>query len=166
MRRELRAPGFTAIELLLAIGVTAILLATIVSAYRTQSVRGEVEDGLKSASRWQPVVEAAFRRSGQVPRGWDAVVGDHPSSDSPYVDSVALVDGRLDVTFGREASAPLAARRISLTPYETASLDIVWICGNAVPGPGLEPLGFASGGRQSVQVPATVETRYLAADCR
>src|SRR5262245_58586721 len=121
------ASGFTVIELLLAISVTAVLAALIVSAYRTYSVRGEVTAGVDLASAWRIVVEQAFRRSGQVPANWAAADVRPQLEDSVYVEAIDLVDGRLDVTFGHEASAAIAGRRLSLTPYETAGLEIVWI---------------------------------------
>jgi hypothetical protein len=44
--------------------------------------------------------------------------------------------------------------------------DIVWICGNALPGAGLEPLGFAGGARRAVQTITTIDARYLPSACR
>jgi hypothetical protein len=82
------------------------------------------------------------------------------------VESVEIVDGRIDILFGSRADGAIAGRRISLTPYETADMEIVWICGNQAPGPGLAPLGFASGGRQAAQLPTTIEARYLRPECR
>jgi hypothetical protein len=70
------------------------------------------------------------------------------------------------LTFGNAASDAIAGRRLSLTPYETVSRKVVWLCGNAIPGPGLHPLGFAAGGPHAQQIPTTVESRYLPARCR
>ena len=163
-----RQLGFTLIELLLLIIVTAVLGAVFVSAYETQSVRAEVAAGIKLATRWQPVVERAFHRAGQVPADWtDAVAVLHPGGNAKDgVPSIELVNGRLEVTFGSTSSRAIASRQVSLTPYETATQKIVWICGNAVPGPGLQPLGFAAGGAQSIQAVATIEARYLPINCR
>jgi type IV pilus assembly protein PilA len=165
--RVTRASGFTLIELAIVIAITGVLVALAVSAYQTYSVRKEVAAGIEMAAGWEPPVERAFRVSGQVPADTHALgLIPDPGSMGPYIESVEVVQGRLDVTFGREASPAIAARRVSLTPYETAAREIVWVCGNAVPGRGLKPLGFADGGRQSVQAAATVETRYLPSKCR
>ena len=163
-----RSAGFTLIELVIVIAITGILVALAVSAYRTHSVRKEVAAGIEmAAASWEPAVERAFRASGQVPANTRDVAA-APDSESlgRYVESIEIVEGRLDVTYGREASAAIVARRLSLTPYETAAKEVVWLCGNAVPGLGLKPLGFADGGRQSVQASATVEARYLPSKCR
>ncbi len=150
----------------MAIVVTGVLAALIVSAYRTHAVRAQVTEGIELAAAWRGVVENAFERSGQVPANWEAAGAGPQSPESPNVASVRLVDGRLDVIFGEDADRAIAGRRLSLTPYETASQEIVWICGNAIPPRGLEPLGFAGGGGQSVQEAATVDARYLSSACR
>jgi hypothetical protein len=85
---------------------------------------------------------------------------------SPFVESVTIVAGRIDVLYGAQADPSIAGRRISLTPYETADGSVVWLCGNATPGPGLKPLGFAGGSRQAANVRTTIEARYLSGPCR
>jgi type IV pilus assembly protein PilA len=162
-----RSAGFTLIELVLAVGITGILIALVVSAYRTHSVRMQVAAGIETAAHWEPSVEHSFRASGQVPANTPEI-GPTPNGGSlgTYVVAIDVVDGRLDITYGKDASPAILGRRLSLTPYETASREILWLCGNAVPGLGLKPLGFADGGRQSVQASATVEARYLPSKCR
>jgi len=164
--RSASSLGFTVVELVLAIAVTGTLVAVIVSAYQTYSVRAQVAVGLELATRWELVVDETYRRSGQVPADWESVGTEPQLGGSSYVGEIALVAGRLDVTFGEDARAAIAGRRLSLTPYETAGREIVWVCGNAAPGLGLKPLGFATGGAQSVQASATVEARYLPSYCR
>jgi type IV pilus assembly protein PilA len=156
------------IELLMAVTVTCILGAVVISAYRTYFVRAEVAQGLTVALGWQTAVERAFRSAGQVPADRREVEIPAPpiETEGRYVVAVEVTDGRIDVAYGNEADAAIDGRHLSLTPYETATREVVWVCGNAVPGLGLQPLGFASGGRQPVQASATVEARYLPSHCR
>jgi type IV pilus assembly protein PilA len=164
--RSCSARGFTVIELLLVIAATAIVAAVLLSAYRTHVVRREVAAGVEAAAGLERIVEKAFRDSGQMPADWSEL-GTGPADHlEGYVESIDLVYGRLDITYGNRAHPVIVGRRVSLTPYETVSQDVVWICGNAIPGLGLKPLGFAAGGAQSVQVPATIEARYLPSSCR
>jgi type IV pilus assembly protein PilA len=162
---RIRSAGVTLIELVIVLAITGLLAAVLVSAYRTYSVRAEVAAGIETAAAWRAEVEQTFRDSGQVLASTLDAQGNSPPPGR-YVESVEVVDGRLDITYGDGASPAIATRRVSLTPYETASKEVVWVCGNAVPGLGLKPLGFADGGRQSVQISATVEARYLPPKCR
>ena len=112
-----------------------------------------------------PAVTEAFLRHGEVPAILEAPLG-HLEDASRFVESVRIVNGRIDVLYGQQADPSIAGRRISLTPYETVDRHVVWLCGNEAPDPGLQPLGFADGGRQAVQIPTTIEARYLSGPCR
>ena len=154
-------------ELGAVIVVTCIVVGLAYSAYHTYQVRRDVADGLAAASELIPLVTELFRRNGEVPREVEAPprVSAGLSSGSA-VESVSVVDGRIDVLYSAGANPAIAGRRISLTPYETVERHVVWVCGNRRPGAGLEPLGFASGGAQALQVATTIEARYLPQDCR
>jgi type IV pilus assembly protein PilA len=158
--------GFTVIEPALVLTATGLVAALVVSAIRTYSVRAQVASGVQLATPWGSLVEVGFRHLGRVPAGWEELNAGPVDISSIYVDSVQLADGRLDIVYGNEAAPAISGKRLSLTPYETADQAVVWVCGNDVPGVGLEPLGFASGGSQAVQIPATIASRYLPAGCR
>jgi Tfp pilus assembly protein PilE len=163
-----RRSAFTPLELVAVVATTAIVAALSYSAYRTYDVRGQVHEGLAAAGEIRPRVEEFFRRRGEVPTDLAAVT--LQSSGSPeaseIIEAVTVVDGRIDILFGARADASIAGRTISVTPYETADMQVIWVCGNEEPGTGLVPLGFAGGGRQASQVPTTVEDRYLSSNCR
>jgi Tfp pilus assembly major pilin PilA len=158
--------GFTVIELALVLTATGLIAALIVSAVRTYAVRAQVASGLQLATPWRSLVEVGFRHAGRVPAGWQELNAGPVDISSIYVESVQLADGRLDIVYGNEAAPAISGKRLTLTPYETADQAVVWVCGNDVAGVGLEPLGFASGGPQAVQMPATIASRYLPAECR
>jgi prepilin-type N-terminal cleavage/methylation domain-containing protein len=158
--------GFTAIELVLVLALTALVGAVAVSALHTYRVRQQVAASVVLAAPAQDHVARAFRRSGVPPGdGTEAGLPAHYSAGD-YVRSVSVVDGRVDLTFGGAAARAIADRVLSLTPFETADQKIVWICGIRVPGMGLRPLGFAGGIGQAVQAATTVEKRYLPSGCR
>jgi len=156
--------AFTLAELGAVLVATSIVAALAYSIHRTHSVRSEVGEGLALANELIPAVTEIFARHGEV---LEALEESAPHAHkNPRIESVTVVDGRIDVLFGRKADAAIAGRRISLTPYETVNRGVIWLCGNKVPGPGLQPLGFAAGGRQTVPVPTTIEARYLSGSCR
>lgn len=161
-----RRSAFTLGELAAVLAATSVVAALIYSAYRTHTVRSQVRAGIAVANELIPEVTEFFHRHGEAPATLEdaGLGGEEPAS--PVVESVQVVDGRIDVLFGERADPAIAGRQISLTPYETANRGVVWMCGNQLPGPGLQPLGFASGARQAVQIPASIDARYLSAACR
>jgi Tfp pilus assembly protein PilE len=163
-----RRSAFTPLELIAVVVTTTIVAAVGYSAYRTYRVRAEVREGLSVAVELAPHVNDFFQRHGEVPTELPALrayTAESPEA-STIVEAVTIVDGRIDVVFDSRADPSIAGRRISLTPYETADMQVVWVCGNQSPGAGLVPLGFAGGGRQASQVPTTVDDRYLSPECR
>jgi hypothetical protein len=162
------ASGFTIIELVAALCVTALIAAVGFSAYRTYKVRDRIAATLVRSEPLQARIVASFHRFGVPPH--DATAAGLPEDArgllGDYVASVAVSDGRIDIRYGTAADAAIAGRTLSLTPFETASRDVVWVCGNALPGAGLEPLGFAGGAQRAVQTITTIEPRFLPSACR
>jgi type IV pilus assembly protein PilA len=162
------ASGVTLTELAAALAATAIIGAVGVSAYRTHGVRADIARVIETADPVKQRVVAAFHALGMPPR--DTAEAGIPANavaaiDGP-IEALAVIDGRIEVTFGNSADPAIAGERLSLTPFETVVREVVWICGNQVPELGLEPLGFAGGARQAVQVLTTVDARYLPSSCR
>jgi type II secretory pathway pseudopilin PulG len=156
------AAAFTTIELLIVVALAVGVGALLTSAYRTFSVRAEVAASIDQTGPLRDAVAAAYGSSGEAPA---AVSGPTPALRAGIA-SASVSDGRIDIVFGPDADPALTGRRLPLTPYESADGQVEWVCGNQIPGLGLQPLGFAAGGRQAVQIPATVELRYLPSQCR
>lgn len=163
-----RARGVTITELAAALAATAIIGAVGMSAYRTHLVRTEIAHVIAAADPFEHRVVTAFRAIGMPPRdaGEAGIPVDASTVLGNHVEALAVIDGRIEVTFGDGADPAIAGERLSLTPFETVSREVVWVCGNKVPDLGLKPLGFAGGARQAVQVLTTVDTRYLPSVCR
>ena len=140
-------------------------MAAIYSAYRTYEVKRQVAEGIAIGNELISPVTEFFRRQGEVPSADTLNVANLPFS-SAIVQSVTVVDGRIDIRYGDDADPALVGRQISLTPFETVERSVVWVCGNKLPGAGVKPLGFASGGRRAIQIPTTIEARYLSQHCR
>lgn len=156
----------TRLEIACAIGVTLVVATLGYSAHRTYTVRAQVAEGLAAANGLAPYVERAFQRARALPTNDElAPAGDLASRALPFIGSISVDNGRIDVLFGEGADAAIAGRRISLTPYETASLEVVWVCGERRTLLGLKPLGFAGGGKRATPLATTVERRYLPRQC-
>jgi type IV pilus assembly protein PilA len=164
-----RQHGVSVIELILVVAATAVVVALGVSGYRTYSVRAQISSTLDGAGAARALVAAAFEQQGSPPLD-AAATGIDKTAESllmgKYLDSVSVDSGRIDLRFGSAADSAIAGETLSLTPYETADQQIVWICGNERPDVGLNPLGFAAGGPQAIHVVTSIEDRYLPSSCR
>jgi hypothetical protein len=156
------------LEGLLVLAATALVAALGVAALRTYLIRGEITASIELAKHARDQVTRAFRRTGTPPADNAAahLPGENPSAAGRYVAETKISDGRIDLVFGAEASEVLHGKVLSLTPFETADQEVVWVCGSKAPGVGLQPLGFAGGGPVAVQASTTVEARYLPPACR
>jgi ribosome modulation factor len=156
------------VELAAVVAVTAIIGALGVSAYHTYSVRAQIASGIASTGAVRERVTAAFKTTGIPPPDRQALgLGQGPDEAwGEYVEDVQVTRGRVDIHFGHGADDTISGRTLSLTPFETADQRIVWLCGNKLPGPGLQPLGFAGGAPEPVQVLTLIEVRFLPPNCR
>lgn len=162
------AAGFTLIELMIVVAIIGILASMAIPAYQTYTVRAQVSEGVTLASAAKAPVVTSFQDDGEAPSnrlsaGLSANASD---SSSNYVSSVDVTNGVLVVTFGNQASALISGLTLTLTPYETTELGVVWRCGLAAAPAGLSEMGTRGGGNTAVYVAPTVPPQYMPATCR
>ena len=87
-------------------------------------------------------------------------------SRAQYVQSIAINNGVLVVTYGGAAHPAITNLTLTITPYETAGRDIIWRCGSAPAPPGLNLLGTAAGVNVATYIAPTVPDVFLPASCR
>lgn len=132
-----RRAGFTLVELMVAIGVVAILAMIALPSYLDRLARNQVAEALPLADIAKPAVAAAWAASQALP-GDNAAAGLPPAEKivNQMVASVALEDGAIQITFGNRASGALRGHVLTVRPAvveDARIVPMVWLCGHAPP---------------------------------
>jgi type IV pilus assembly protein PilA len=119
------AQGFTMIELMVVIGIVAILATLAAPSYQAKIVRDQIVEGATLASTAKTPVAAAWLAAG-LPVA-DKIV-------STYISSVVVEGGAIHLTYGNQANGAIKGKILTLRPAVVEDAPIVpvsWVCGHA-----------------------------------
>jgi type IV pilus assembly protein PilA len=159
--------GFTLIELMIVVAIIGILASMAIPAYQSYTIRAQVAEGLTLASAVKAPVATSFLDRGEAPvNNADAGLSPPEAASGRYVESIHVDNGVIVITFGYDAHAQIDGLTLTLTPYETRDLSVVWRCGMAPVPAGLDEMGTEGSGNVAVYLEPTVPQQYLPSSCR
>jgi type IV pilus assembly protein PilA len=153
--------GFTLIEVMVVVGIVAILALMALPTYQDKFVRDQVVEALPLADIVKAPVAASWLVLRTLPA--DNAAAALPTPDkivSNLVSSVALEAGAIHITFGNRANGSIRGKVLTLRPAVVEDAPIVpvaWVCGLA-PVPG----NMTAKGVNRTDIPAN----YLPLKCR
>jgi type IV pilus assembly protein PilA len=153
--------GFTLIELMMVLAIIAILALIALPSFQDRIIRNQIREALPLADLAKPPVQAAWAASQPLPA--DNAAAGLPAPDrivNQLVQSVALSDGAIHMTFGQRANGALQGKTLTLRPAvveDARIVPITWLCGAAP-----VPNNMTARGEDRTTVPA----RFLPPRCR
>jgi len=131
----LRSRGFTLLELMVVVGVIAILALLAIPTYQDKFVRDQIAEALPLADIAKPPVALSWALLQNFPA--DNAAAGLPVAEkivNNYISSVTIQNGAIHITFGNHANRVIAGKILTLRPAVVEDAPIVpvtWVCGFA-----------------------------------
>jgi type IV pilus assembly protein PilA len=131
----MRDRGFTLLELMVVLGVVAILALMAIPTYQDKFVRDQIAEALPLADIVKPPVAASWALLQSFPA--DNAAAGLPVADkivNNTISSVAIQGGAIHITFGNRANGAIRGKILTLRPAVVEDAPIVpvtWVCGYA-----------------------------------
>ena len=131
----MRSRGFTLLELMVVVGVIAILALLAIPTYQDKFVRDQIAEALPLADIAKPPVALSWALLQNFPA--DNAAAGLPVAEkivNNYISSVTIQNGAIHITFGNHANRVIAGKILTLRPAVVEDAPIVpvtWVCGFA-----------------------------------
>jgi type IV pilus assembly protein PilA len=153
--------GFTLMEMMVVVGVIAILALLMVPAYIDRLIRNQIGEALPLADVARRPIEASWTLTRTLAADNASIGLPVPEKVvSNHVQALSVEGGAIHLTFGNRAHNQIRGLILTLRPAIVADAPVVpiaWVCGYAsVPG------NMTAQGENRTSIPAG----YLPAQCR
>jgi type IV pilus assembly protein PilA len=130
-----REAGFTMLEMMVVVGIIAILMLLAVPTYQDKLIRDQIVEALPLADIAKAPIVASWAALRSFPEN-NAAAGLPPADliVSNFVSAVAVENGAVHITFGNRANGAIKGKTLTLRPAIVEAAPIVpvsWICGEA-----------------------------------
>ena len=131
----MRTCGFTLVEMMVVIGIVAILALMAIPTYQDKFIRDQVAEALPLADLAKPPVALSWAVLQTFPA--DNAAAGLPVAEkivNNFIGSVAIQSGAINITFGNKANRAILGKVLSLRPAVVEDAPIVpvtWVCGYA-----------------------------------
>jgi type IV pilus assembly protein PilA len=131
----MRQRGFTLLELMVVVGIIAILALLAIPTYQDKFIRDQIAEAIPLADIAKPPVALQWALLQTFPA--DNAAAGLPVADkivNNFIKSVAVQGGALHITFGNHAHNAIAGKTLTLRPAVVEDAPIVpvtWVCGYA-----------------------------------
>jgi type IV pilus assembly protein PilA len=131
----MRTHGFTLLELMVVVGIVAILALMAVPTYQDKFIRDQIAEALPLADIAKPPVALSWVALQSFPA--DNAAAGLPVAEkmvNNYISSVAVQGGAIHITLGNKANPAILGKILTLRPAVVEDAPVVpvtWVCGYA-----------------------------------
>jgi type IV pilus assembly protein PilA len=133
--RTARRDGFTLIEMMVVVGIIAILALMLIPSYQDKLVRDQIVEALPLADIAKLPIALSWAAAQTLPAD-NAGAGLPPADKivSNFISSTSVQAGAIHITFGNRANGQIKGKVLTLRPAVVEDAPVVpvaWICGYA-----------------------------------
>lgn len=133
----MRSRGFTLLELMVVVGIVAILALLAIPTYQDKAIRDQIAEALPLADIAKPPIALSWTLTQSFPANNTAA--GLPLAEkivNNYISAVTIENGAIHITFGNHANRAILGKILTLRPAVVDDAPIVpvtWVCGFATP---------------------------------